>query len=244
MKTKFLLTFLNRAAHFDADIELADVLEIAIGAGKLSSPDFIFEGVTADKHPRLAGRKISDQNRKIASGHLSNTIRASFVKDIYEDFSIYITDLIRGCAEKGLNPDRLIGEHKFQIDANQLIRCGSWDAVLALIAENLFRRLEGERSTIKLVTAIDAKLGLKLDAKIYEKALHYLELRHLLIHRDGIADKEFCDSHPIFNLKPGDKVILTYLLIDDLRKKITALAKHIDEKVVEQNLIAAAHLQN
>lgn len=243
MKTKYLVRFLNRVAHYDADLELSDIFDAAVRSGKLASAEVLFDGVDSKKHPRLYARKVSPHNRNLACGHLGNTLRAAFIKDIYEDFSTYITDLIRGCAQTGLQPNRLIGEHKFQVDANQLLLCGSWDGVLTYVSEHLFRRLEGERSTIKLVAAIDSKLGLKLEAKICERALLPLDLRHLFVHRDGIADTEFCQAHPSFGLKPGEAVALTYRLICEARESIVALAIHMDERAVTLGLMPKLALQ-
>jgi hypothetical protein len=38
MRTKAFLRFLNRAAHFEADLELADVFSAGVAAGRLSAP--------------------------------------------------------------------------------------------------------------------------------------------------------------------------------------------------------------
>src|SRR5689334_12453937 len=100
MKTKYFARFLNRSAHFDADLELVDILHIAIKHGILvpAEGDALFDFLNSDKHPRLSGRKSTSHGRVIAIGHLKSTLVASFIKDIYEDLTGYITDLIAGAA--------------------------------------------------------------------------------------------------------------------------------------------------
>ena len=89
MNTKARLKFHGRIAHYEADIELADIFSGAVKSGKLASATHIFDGVDAKRHPRLANRLASQKNQTIAIGHLYNTLCVSFIKDIYEDFAAY-----------------------------------------------------------------------------------------------------------------------------------------------------------
>ena len=236
MQTKARLKFYNRVAHYEADIELIDILSTAVQNKKISSDKFIFEGVTEKKHPRLANREPSINNQVIAIGHLNNTVCASFIKDLYEDFSSYLLDIVKCCAKKGLSPERLIGEHRFDIDANKILALGSWDAVVALISESLFRKLENERSTKSLIKAIDKKLSLKIEESIYDGAMPYLDMRHILVHRDGCIDKEFVENYPHLGFKQGS-YIEGYKVTTKARTKIFALLDHIDTKVIELGLV-------
>ncbi len=242
MSTKARSLFLNRIAHYDADVELIDILSNAIEKGLLKSKDFLFDGVIPDRHKRLAQRVISDNGRTLAGNHLYNTLMSGLIKDLYEDFSIYLSEVVKACARKGVSPDRLIGKHMFEIDAKSLLALGSWNAVLNYISESLFRRLEDERSTIKLIKQLDGKLGLGLDAAIIDGAMPYLDLRHILVHRDGIADKEFEKAYPSFKSKADQKIHLSYHRIKDARTLILALVDHIDSKLTSGNLVGGADL--
>lgn len=234
MKTKIFVRFLNRAAHFDADIELVDVFALAVRNGAMASANGaqLFEGVDPRKHPRLANRQVSEHNRKLAATHLKRTLNAAFIKDLHEDVSSYFTDLLAAAARSGLSPDRLIGEHKMSLDANDLLRCQSWDAVVQLVSRQLFRRLEDEKSTIKLLTAVDKKLDLGVDATLRDEALPYLELRHVLVHADGIADEAFCRRYPSLTAVAGEKVELNSKLVMVAREKVVAMVRNYDECAV------------
>ncbi len=242
MKSKSLVRYLNRTAQFDADLELTDVFSQPRYWGRTSDA-ILFTGIDPRKHIRLAKRRVNKHNRELACKHLNITIRSAYIKDIYEELTHYLSDVIRCCAKKNLDPDRLIGDHKFQIDANTLLSLGSWDSVLRRIADDLFRKLENERSTIKLINAIDAKLNLKLDMAVVESAVPYLDMRHILVHRDGIVDSEFAARHPQIGLSAGQDFSLQFSQIADARDAINALVKQIDERVVSNNLLLAEDLQ-
>jgi hypothetical protein len=241
MKTKAQVRFLNRTAHFEADIELADALSRLATSENATAK--LVSTVDSTRHPRLNGRKVNQHNRTLACKHLNTTIRASYVKDIYEELGHYITSILKSCAQKGLDSHRLIGEHRFTIDANTLLLLGSWDAVLDHVSNELFRKLENERSIAKLIGSLGTKLNLQLDPGVVEAAFPYLEMRHILVHRDGIVDREFAVKHPQFNLKEGDEFTLSYLEVTKARDAIQSLVLHLDQKIVQNNLVPADALQ-
>ena len=243
MKTKSLLRFFNRADHFQADIEIADIFALAVSKGALKSAVSLFEHCDSAKHPTIAKRKVTDHNRMMASRHLGKTLCAAYIKDLYEDFSRYLAEIVESSAKKGLGADRIIGDHKFTIEANELLKLGSWDAVIGFVSATLFRRIENEKSTIKLISAIDAKLDLKLDAAIRDAALPFLDLRHLLVHRDGVPDKEYCDKYQALGFTIGERVALSFKLVSDAKATIHALARHVDHKVVDLKLVSEGELQ-
>jgi len=115
--------------------------------------------------------------------------------------------------------------------------------VLEHFSAELFRRLENERSTAKLIASLGTKLNLQLDSSIIEAALPYLELRHILVHRDGKIDREFAAKHPQFNLHEGDEFSLDYPEMIKARNSIHALVAHIDGKVVQNTLCPKDELQ-
>ncbi|MCC9608774.1 hypothetical protein LOC68_08580 [Blastopirellula sp. JC732] len=237
MKTKAYVKYLNRTAQFDADLELADAFSQPSHWKHQRSKIYLFDGIAKHKHPRLAKRKRSDHNRALACKHLNTTLRGAYIKDVYEELSHFLVEIIRCCAKKSLDPNRLIGDHRFAIEANKLLQLGSWDAVVQQIANDLFRKLENERSTIKLIEAIDAKLNLQLDVAVVESALPYLDMRHILVHQNGVVDAEYAARHPQVGLKEGEAFSLSYSQISEARLAINALVKQIDGKVVTNALV-------
>jgi hypothetical protein len=245
VKTKFYVRFLNRAAHFDADIEFADVIKIAVEEGALNTTDgqYIFDFIDQKRHPRLAKRIITTRNRSIVVNHLKATLYSSFFKDIYEDATQYLQSLLEAVAKNGLNPERIIGEHKLSLEANKILRAGSWEEVVKMISISVFRALEEERNTKKLLEKLNGKLNLGVSAEIINAALPYLELRHLLVHSDGKADQKFCNDYPVFNSEVGRKIQVDFNILNNARTSILALIAEFDQKAIEAGIINRADLQ-
>ncbi|MEO1894462.1 hypothetical protein [Alloalcanivorax venustensis] len=245
MKTKAHAKFFSRAAHLDADIEIADVVKIAMARGALSTTNatYILDDVYPDQHPRLAKRKNTDQSRALAINHLKATLCAAFLKDVYEDLTMYMRDALEAAALNGLSPNRLIGEHKVTFEANDVLEAGSWEGVVSKVSDSVFRRLENEKSTKKLLQKVSDKLDLGVDGESIEAAMPYLEIRHLLIHNDGIADERFCSSYPEFGARVGHKITLDYEVLTRAREAITALVEEFDAAIVDGGLVAHSYLQ-
>ncbi len=234
MKTKALVRLLNRLAHFDADLELADIFGRAVRKRHLDPRrgEHLFAHLDGKKHKRLRARESNSHNRKLAANHLRNTLSAAYLKDLHEEVGAYFTDLLAAAARAGLDPDRLIGENKLDLTANEVLKCGSWDRVVQLVGRRLFRRLEDERSTEKLLIALDKKLDLGADASLRTAALPFFEIRHLLVHSDGVADEAFCRRYPQFGATVGERIDLTLKLVSDARAATFAMVADYDGKAV------------
>lgn len=245
MKTKSHVRFFSRAAHLDADLELADVFKIAIGQGALTDNHgpYLFDHVNAQQHPRLASRVSSAHNRTLVANHLKATLCGSFLKDIYEDMTQYLLEILEAAARHGLDPNRLIGEHKVSFEANDILAAGSWPNVVRMVSLSVFRKLEGERSTKSLLQKINTKLGLGVVQATIDATLPYFEIRHLLVHTDGKADQKFCDAFPTFGATAGHRISLDHGILQDARAAIFALINEFDQKIVANNVVAASELQ-
>lgn len=244
-KTKYLHKFLSRADHFVADIELVDVLAIASGSGTLSSSNgaYLFDPIDPIQHPTLARRKNNDHNRRLAVRHLKASLCAGYIKDLYEDFNEYMQEILEAAARNGIDPNRLIGKHKINLEANDLLAAGNWANVVHLVAKSIFRKLEDERNTKLLIQSMDAKLGVGLDQLLLDAALPYFELRHLLVHHDGIADSDFCLRFPTFGATAENKISVEFNMVSSARTAIVALAKGFDSKVIQHHLVPTSEHQ-
>ena len=60
-------TFSNRLLHFDADLELVDIIDASIKNGLLkTTQQGLFEKADKQKHPVLSKRTVSPQNQQLA----------------------------------------------------------------------------------------------------------------------------------------------------------------------------------
>ncbi|MCL5735367.1 MAG: hypothetical protein M1274_07210 [Actinobacteria bacterium] len=245
MKTKAYVRFLNRIVHYEADIELCDVLGLAMRDGILHTDGscLLFDRVDGSRHPRLARRKATDTGRQIAIGHLRQTLYSSFLKDVYADLMGYLQDILRAAAMSGLDPDRLIGEHRFDIEANDVLKAGGWNEVVDLLTRSLFRQLENEKITKKPLNKMNSKLALGVGQEKIDAVLPFLEIRHLLVHCDGIADKRFCSEYLGVGAIPGEQIELTYGLVQQVKRAVCDLVEEFDRLVLENHLLAESYLQ-
>ena len=233
MRSKALVRFLNRAARFADDIELIDVIVKAVDAGDLTptSGEFLFRHVEPEFHPRLARAKVTTHNRGLVIGHFRKSVYSSYIKDLYEDFTEYLNELLVSAVRKGLPPEMLRGEYKVLVAADELLGCTTWDDAADRIASAVSSRLDALGNHKKLAF-FDKRLALDLDADLVDRALAYVELRHILVHLDGKADAAFCTRRPDFDARPGEQVKLTEQTTRDARTAITNLVEHIDAKAV------------
>ncbi len=244
MKSKQFHRFINRIAQYEADVEMADVIQISSYQGKLHTAGSmtVFDAVDQAKHPCLSARTNTAYGRTMIIRHLKATVFSSFIKDLYEDLTAYLQAILFCAAKNSFDPSRLIGEHKLSLDANELLQAGSWPAVVKLVTDSVFRKMENEKSTKDLILKIDSKLNLGINKDLINAALPYLEIRHLLVHVDGIADKPFCEKFTQFGLTPGTKVKINYQIAQDAKKHIIALAQSIDRKLIQHNIIPASDI--
>ncbi len=245
MKTKFLVKFLNSSAHLDADLEFVDIIQVAVQNNRLNdhASTHIFDYVEPDKHQKLSTRTNSDHSRKLAANHLKTTVRAAFIKSLYETTTIYFQDILKAATKKGLDIDRLIGEHSINISSKELIKDGSFEKIIERISSSIFRQLENEKSTKALIEKMDKKLGLNVGEGIIHAALPYLEIRHRLVHGKGKADKEFCEKFPFIGAIEDRTIELEYSLIDNARRAIITLVKEFDKRVVANRLVETTEMQ-
>jgi len=183
----------------------------------------------------------------MAINHLKASFYSGCIKDIYEYLTIYFQDILKSSAINGIDPDRLIGEHKTAFDANILLKCDSHNEVVELITKSVFRGLENEKSTIKLIEKINKKLDLSINQSSITNAMPYLELRHLLVHSDGKIDQKFTKSYPDFEsgiVKTNSKIKLTHKIVQDAKLTITTLVEEYDAQVIHKKLIHTDELQN
>lgn len=253
MKTKAHVRFFSRASHLDADIELVDVIKIlslhnVLHEQNERSKNKIFKYVNKQQHPILWARKSTDHNRKIAITHLKSTICESFIKNIYENFTLYLSEILQSAARNGLNPERLIGEHNVTFKANEVlttVQKSKADGIINLVARSVFRKLENERSTKNLLIKINDKLNLGVSEESINKALPFLEIRHLLVHNDGKVDNKFIDLYPSFNYydSSNQSLKLDYSLLSAVRNNIYALVNEFDQNLVNNKIVHETELQ-
>jgi len=155
----------------------------------------------------------------------------------------YLYDLLRGATSAGLEPNRLVGEHKITLTANEVLGAGSWDSIVSLVSTSLFRSIENHRNSEKLMRALDSKLNLDVDWACVTAAMPYIELRHLLVHSNGEADSDYCRRFPDMGATEGRKVSVAFSTVTMVRKSVDELVREFDRAAVRAGICPTADLQ-
>lgn len=242
MVSKEALIFLNRIKSFDEDLELVDVLKIALSHNNLLKKDgCLFKYVNETKHVNLYNRKATIQSRKIVINHLRKTVYSSYFKDLYEELTGYLKALLSEAAKVSKDKEkarRLMGEHTINMKASDILQFNSIEDLARYIAESIIQSLENERSTKELIKKVCNKIDLQIDDKIINDALPYLEIRHKLVHANGLLDDEFKASYPQIQCDSDSFIVLNQPLVNSAKNAITALVMAIDEKALKKSLLS------
>ena len=191
------------------------------------------------QYPNLS-KVLNGKQRSDIANHLVQTIYSSFIKDLYEELYLYLKGILFEIAIfKHWDAERLIGDNNVDVKAQEIIKVSTYDDVVNIVIEKIFRSLEEERRTIKLLNKIKNKLGIIIPNSIVESAMPYLDLRHVLTHNDGYPDDFFMKKYQsVFNLPSNRKKLRLYhKTVNDAFEKITILVKTIDDDLMNRGLI-------
>lgn len=237
MATKAYRRFIQRVDYYGADLELCALLvDRHLRQPNTNSTVAEALGSTNANHPYLGRRINSRQSRQICGGHLKNTLFGAFVKDVFEDFSEFLSESMTRAAQKGINPGRFVGQVKIDLHAADILATGGWDQAVKLISDSIFRKLENERNTRDLIQKASDRLGLVLPVDVIDSAMPYLDARHILVHRDGKTDEKYRLDYPHIRLKDG-KIVLDAAFAAETKEKVIALASAIDGQIIAHDLV-------
>ncbi len=245
MKSKAFHAFEQKLSYFDDDIELIDVLKIAVSRGDLTDPtsQYVMKYIDSSKHSHIVRRKNSDVSREQIINHLRSSIYSSYVKDVYEEVTHYLRTMLKKAAENGFDSARIIGDHPFNVEAKKILELGNWTNVCQMVSDSLFQSLEKEKSTLNLLKKTAKKLALNVDEQLINDALPYLEVRHFLVHSDGKLSQEYIKKYPSIQHDKDGCVILSYTFICNMRSLVKSLICKFDEEVIAKNFLKESDTQ-
>lgn len=239
--SKHALIFQNRLLSFEQDIELADIICTAQKAGTfLPDKSLLFGHLDPSKHQSLNTRKPTARSREIVVKHLRATVFSAYIKDIYEELTLYLKSLIYEAAllaKDVSSAKRLLGEHKITFLASDILQFNTLNELTQKIAEDIIQALENERSTKELIKKTCKKISVTIENQVVEEALPYLELRHKLVHTDGKVDEAFQEQYAMFTYDKDGYVVLTYETIVDAKEKISKLVLALDRVAIAKGIL-------
>jgi len=225
--------------QFNADLEMIDLLRRCVIDGILNDSTGNKLFVKMDRpYPSLDRMTVSDHNRKLKILHLRKSIYVSYIKDVYEETIQYFHDLLQEAVSKiKLDPTRIVGNHHENIDLVEILEHFYADDLTDFIVNKIYRKIENQQDTLNTIDQVIRKLGITLEENIKEEAVSYLQIRHILVHADGIADAVFRDNHTFLSYETDGKISINRELIVKYHTKICALVKAVDKTALEMGLI-------
>lgn len=156
-------------------------------------------------------------------------------------FSDYIAHVIAEMAHN--DPKRLLGilgnDTDRSITFADIVRFGNYDSVIEEMAKRVFRILENLRSTSEMMQKLCKITKIVLPDKLLKDSLVYIEVRHLIIHGDSIADDIFQkkDIDGLIPLK-GIKLALKYQVTNKAINTIYELCRTLDNALIGNKILS------
>ncbi|MGN1232861.1 MAG: hypothetical protein ACI4UJ_05375 [Candidatus Cryptobacteroides sp.] len=194
---------------------------------------------STDTHPQLnvpctkkdIGRIYTTSRKKI---------HEQAIVELYSIFATYIRNIIEEFIYTDPYPLlRVVGENKDnKIEFKKIISIGNYDSLITHMATMIYRRLENERSTPELLNKIISYTKIEVADELREKALFYLEIRHLIIHNGSKADEKFLDNNNNRLAIPSNhKLPINYKLVSKSIEAVTELCHAIDQELIKKNMV-------
>lgn len=181
-----------------------------------------------------------------------NKLNEQALIDLYRIYSDYIRNIVAEVMHK--KPQLLIELLKLSgssskesksekdhhaISCEDILKIGCYDSLIDEISRRLYRSLENERSDVKLLSKIIKTTHINIDETLKKNALLYLEIRHLIIHNNSMADEKFLKM-PNVNLvkvnSQNKKICLNYDITNRAITEVFKLCKTLDDEFL--NLIS------
>lgn len=244
--SKSLQSFEGKVRSLKQHAQLADVAFYTInklclqnsGNGKTIGETLC---TTTLKHPQL-----NIPNERIDIQHTFATSRIKINEqtliELYAYFADYLSSVIREI--EGINPKRILNlvppQSSVNMSYSDIFTFRTYDALLDEIAKRVFRALESERSTPKLLKRFVKTVKLNIPTNIQQDALTYLEIRHLIIHNNSKADSAFyaINNRGLVKVNPKNKkVSINYALASSAIDAVSRLCQALDGELVRLGLI-------
>lgn len=162
--------------------------------------------------------------------------------ELYRFFSDYLQNIIRELSHT--TPNKLLevintNKEDRALSFKELIELGNYNAIMEKMAHKVYRTLENQRNTPKLLDKILSIGNIQIEDQIKKEALLYLQIRHLIIHNNSKADDDFVNQNvnSVVKINSDRSIPFTYSLANKAITTVFKLCKMVDDKLIEQGII-------
>lgn len=158
--------------------------------------------------------------------------------ELYNAFSVYMKSILTEMYK--YNPLQIVGKATGNPNFTyvELVNFGSYDNIKTEMVNKVFRKLEDERSTTKLLDKIMCHTRIQIPDTLRTNALMYLEMRHLFIHNNGKADDHFTQTYGgIISIRVNNKLPTNFDTVNKAIQAVLDLIVFIDKELILKNFL-------
>lgn len=198
-------------------------------------------GASIDSHRQLniPNKKI-DIRRTFVSAR--NQLNEHAFVELQCIFSDYISNVIAEIAH--VSPNKLLdilgSDNIRSINFSDIIKLGSYEKIIAEMAHRVFRVLENMRSTKDMIKKLCDITQISIPEELMSDSLVYIDVRHLIIHRDSCADEVFLNKDNKKLIPTKDKkhrILLKYPITNKAITTIYAFCRTMDKQLIEKGVL-------
>ena len=107
------------------------------------------------------------------------------------------------------------------------------------MSQQIFRSLENERSTKKMLDKLLKSCDLVVNDNLKNRVLLYLEIRHLIIHNNTKADERFkeMNTDQLIAIDGKNKIVLNYEVTSMAIVTVFEFCQAIDKELLVNNFV-------
>lgn len=196
---------------------------------------------TLDTHPQL---NIPNLPKDISRVFVTTRkkVNEQAIVELYANFSDYLSSVVRELENR--KPQQILSlvpaDSNTHLTYADIFKLSSYENILDEIAKRVYRALEDERSTPKLLKRFIKTTKINIPTNLQEDALTYLEVRHLIIHGNSKADIKFhsLNQRNLVKVNSSNQMIsINYQMTSAAIVKVRELCKKIDDELLANGLL-------
>ena len=177
------------------------------------------------------------QEARIINYSRAQNIESAIIT-LYRYFTEYLQSLLAELYET--KPMLVVNKtaERFNMSFVDIVKAGSFEDLSEKMIKQVFRSLEEQRSTPKLLEKMLKGTDADVASSIQREALKYLEMRHLFVHGDGCADGAYANNYGAdFCLVVGDKLPRNFETAEGAITAVEKLCGAIDSEMLDKGLV-------
>jgi len=133
-------------------------------------------------------QSLRDNNNAIINHAITRNCELT-LQLLYTHLNKYLKSILSEMFQK--RPLQIVDKAQDTLQFQEILRLGTYEAVCNHMVDRVFRKLQNDRSTRRLIERILARTGANLDCDVLDDAMWYIDIRHLIVHNSGIVDQQF-----------------------------------------------------